>query len=131
VKALILNVRTLVLRNHSDISSIEKLHHSEIIEAYLVGKFIESIPSRNVYHLALKVHVSENCDLATYNNQMTEKYEQDFQLPPDCVIYILNGYEDFERKVKAVEGSQILERNEQQITSHVTEVEVAEPVNNI
>ncbi len=104
--------------NSEDLSSLtEQLsRHSKIIEAYLVGKFIESIPSRNVYLLSLKVHVPENCDLATYSDQLTEKYTEDFQLPPDSVIYILlNSYEDFEIKVKAIESSQIFGQKKQQI----------------
>ncbi|CEG29425.1 Protease HtpX [Bacillus sp. B-jedd] len=82
--------------------------HSEIIEAYLVRKVIELIPERKVYALALTVQIPEGAELEEYTDHLLEKYAQEFQLPENIHFYILNGFEDFEKKVKEVGGSLIL-----------------------
>ncbi len=88
--------------------------HSEIVEAYLVRKIIELMPERKVYSLALTVQVPEDIDQVEYTDQLLEKYAQELQIPENIHFYILNGYEDFEKKVKEVEGSQILGQSEHQ-----------------
>ncbi|WP_428909622.1 M48 family metalloprotease [Niallia sp. Krafla_26] len=86
----------------------ELSHHNEIVEVYLVRKVIELIPEGKVYSLALKVQVPEDMDMVEYTDQLLEEYVQDLQIAENIQFYILNGYEDFEKKVKEVEGSQIL-----------------------
>lgn len=92
----------------------ELSRHNEIVEAYLVRKVVEFIPERKVYALALTVQVPENIDQVDYTDQLLEKYAQEFQIAENVHFYILNGYEDFEKKVKEVKGSQILGQNEHQ-----------------
>lgn len=87
---------------------------SEIVKAYLVRKVIELIPERKVYSLALTVQVPEDIDQVEYTDQLIGKYAQEFQIAENIHFYILNGYEDFEKKVKEVEGSQILGQSEHQ-----------------
>ena len=95
---------------------------SEISEAYLVQKFIELIPTRDFYHLALKVHDPEDSDPTAYYDQLTDKYAHELQIPSNLIFYIVNDFEEFEIKLKQVEGSQIFKRNEQKNSSIVSEV---------
>lgn len=92
----------------------ELSRHNEVVEAYLVRKVVELIPERKVYALALTVQVPEDIDQVEYTDQLLEKYAQEFQIAENVHFYILNGYEDFEKKVKEVEGSQILGQSEHQ-----------------
>ncbi|WP_419955210.1 M48 family metallopeptidase [Neobacillus niacini] len=92
----------------------ELSRYNEIVDAYLVRKVVELIPERKVYALALTVQVPENIDQVEYTDQLLEKYAQEFQIAENVHFYILNGYEDFEKKVKEVKGSQILGQNEHQ-----------------
>lgn len=92
----------------------ELSRHSEIVEAYLVRKVIDLIPERKVYSLALTVQVPEDMDQEEYTDQLLEKYVQELQISENIQFYILNGYEDFEEKVKEVEGSQILGKSSNQ-----------------
>ncbi|RHW40371.1 hypothetical protein D1B31_12545 [Neobacillus notoginsengisoli] len=86
----------------------ELSRHNEISEAYLVRRVIELIPERKVYALALTVQIPEDVEQEEYTDQLLEKYAQEFQIPENIHYYILNGFEDFEKKVKEVEGSFIL-----------------------
>ncbi|WP_066315826.1 M48 family metallopeptidase [Bacillus sp. FJAT-29814] len=92
----------------------ELSRHSEIVEAYLVRKVIELIPERKVYSLALTVQVPEDIDQVEYTDQLLGKFAQELEVAENIHFYILNGYEDFEKKVKDIEGSQILGQSEHQ-----------------
>ena len=94
---------------------------SEINEAYLVRKFIELIPNRTLYHLALKVDVPEDYDFTEYTDLLHEKYNQVFQFPDNLIYYIFND-DKLEKKLKAIEGSKIFVQNEQQNSRIVTEI---------
>ncbi|OCA82227.1 hypothetical protein A8F94_20140 [Bacillus sp. FJAT-27225] len=103
-------------KDHEEVAEIadELSHHSEIVEAYLVRKVIELIPERKAYALALMVEIPEDTDQEEYTDQLLEKYAQELQIAENIHFYILNGYEDFEKKVKEVEESHIFGHRKQQ-----------------
>lgn len=94
---------------------------SEIINGYLVRKYIELIPNRTIYHLALLVDEPKGVDFTEYGNQLIEKFNQEFDLPEDYRIYTFSGKE-LEDGLKAIEGAQIFARVEQRKSSIVSEV---------
>ncbi|MEH7012369.1 M48 family metallopeptidase [Neobacillus niacini] len=81
--------------------------HSEITEAYLVRRILDLIPERKNYILALKVQIPEDTAQEVYMNQLMEKYSNELHIFDDTYFYLLNGYEEFEKKVKAVDHSLI------------------------
>jgi Zn-dependent protease with chaperone function len=94
-------------------SAVEEISlHSEITEAYLVRRIIDLIPERKNYLVALKVQIPEEADQEEYLSQLTEKYSKELHLLDDTFFYFLNGYEEFEKKVKAVDHSLIFQQRE-------------------
>lgn len=91
--------------------------HSEITEAYLVRRILDLIPERKNYLLAIKVEIPEDTNQEEYLNQLTEKYSKELHIGEDTFFYFLNGYEEFEKKVKDVDHSLIFQQSEPAVMS--------------
>ncbi|QFT91136.1 heat shock protein HtpX [Bacillus sp. THAF10] len=87
------------------------LPHSEIVEAYFIRKVVSVIPERKIYLLGLKVQVPEAIDQDEYTEQLLDKYSEELEIVDNIQFFLLNGNEEFEAKMKEVEGSQILEKS--------------------